>query len=307
MERLKITAIFLSLFIFIFAPFSFADDGVDADTLNGLDSSAFASSGHKHLEYMNVDFGVFGKTAVDSVFRVTCTSNDGMINKSLSGTGFLHKSGKVITADHVITGCDDRTIEIKTASGRSMRAAVSASDRTFDLALLDVDGKIKESSFSISGASRIKKGSPVSTWGYPAGYTGADPLLITGHYSGKAPTKTYDDTIPVTRLIVNAAINSGNSGGPLINVSDGKVIGVVVSKMAPLPKHIADYLELLEVDDQGEKVVTRRPDGTRGEMTQGQVIAEVLEYLRKQTQLVIGHAVILGDLRSFLKENDIEP
>jgi hypothetical protein len=37
------------------------------------------------------------------------------------------------------------------------------------------------------------------------------------------------------------------------------------------------------------------------------VIAEVLEYLRKQTQLVIGHAVILGDLRSFLKENDIEP
>ena len=93
----------------------------------------------------------------------------------------------------------------------------------------------------------------------------------------------------------------------MINVSDGKVIGVVVSKMAPLPPYIAEYLELLEVNEEGGKVVTRKPDGSRGEMTQGQIIAEVLEYLRKQTQMVIGHAVILGDLRSFLRGNGIDP
>ena len=86
-----------------------------------------------------------------------------------------------------------------------------------------------------------------------------------------------------------------------------RVIGVVVSKMAPLPAYISDYLELLEVDDHGDKVVTRKPDGSRGEMTQGQIIAEVLEYLRKQTQMVIGHAVILGDLRAFLKDKGIDP
>jgi hypothetical protein len=305
--RLKAILLFLSLLMVVFTSGSYADEAVDTEALGGPDSSAFALSDHRHLEYMNADFGVFGKIAVDSVFRVTCTSDDGVVRKSLSGTGFLHRSGKVITAEHVISGCDDRTIEIKTASGRSVRASVSSSDRTFDLALLDVDGKIEEGAFTISGASRIKKGSPVSTWGYPAGYTGTDPLLITGHYSGKAPTKTYDDTAAVTRLIVNAAINSGNSGGPLINVKDGRVIGVVVSKMAPLPAYISDYLELLEVDDHGDKVVTRKPDGSRGEMTQGQIIAEVLEYLRKQTQMVIGHAVILGDLRAFLKDNGIDP
>lgn len=303
--RLKITILFLSILMSVAS--SYASDAVDADTLDGLDSSAFASSRHKHLEYMNINFGVFGKTAVDSVFRVTCTSDDGTTNKILSGTGFLHKSGKVITADHVISGCDDRTIEIRTASGRSIRAAKFSSDRTLDLALLDIDGKIKGSAFVISDASRIRKGSPVSIWGYPAGYTGNDPLLTTGHYAGKATTKTYEDTLPKMRLIVNAAINSGNSGGPLINAGDGKVIGVVVSKMAPLPAYIAEYLKLLEVDEEGNKVVTRRPDGTRGEMTQGQITGEVLEYLRKQTQLVIGHAVILGDLRGFLKENGIEP
>ena len=307
MVKLKITALFMSLSLFTFTPGSYAEEGVDADTLGGLDSSAFALSGHSHLEYMNANFGVFGKVAVDSVYRITCTSDDGAVRRVHSGTGFLHRSGKVITADHVVSGCDDRTIEIKTASGRSVRATVFSSDRTLDLALLDMDGKIKEDAFAISRASRISKGSPVSTWGYPAGYTGTDPLLITGHYSGIAASRTYEDTSPVTRIIVNAAINSGNSGGPLVNVSDGKVIGVVISKMAPLPAYIAEYLELLEVDDQGDKVVTRMPDGARGEMTQGQIIAEVLEYLRKQTQMVIGHAVILGDLRTFLKENGVDP
>lgn len=305
--RLKAMLLCMFLFPITLVPVSYADDGVNADTLGGLDSSAFALSGHRHLEYMNVDFGVFGKIAVDSVFRVTCTSGNGGIIRTHSGTGFLHRSGRIVTADHVISGCDDRTIKIETASGRSVRAAVAASDRTLDLALLDAGGKIEEDAFPISAASRIRKGSPVSTWGYPAGYTGNDPLLITGHYSGMAAARTYEDTPSVTRIIVNAAINSGNSGGPLINVRDGKVIGVVVSKMAPLPAYIAEYLELLEVDDQGDKVVARRPDGTRGEMTRGQIIAQVLEYLREQTQMVIGHAVILGDLRRFLQENGVEP
>ncbi len=42
-------------------------------------------------------------------------------------------------------------------------------------------------------------------------------------------------------------------------------------------------------------------------VTEGQLVEEILSYLRSQTQLVIGHAVMLDDLRSFLTEQGIQP
>jgi len=49
-----------------------------------------------------------------------------------------------------------------------------------------------------------------------------------------------------------------------------------------------------------------KPDGTKEEISEAQVTEEILQHLRKQTQLVIGHAVLVKDIRSFLKANNVD-
>ena len=118
------------------------------------------------------------------------------------------------------------------------------------------------------------------------------------------------DRIPGTstlRWVVNAAFNSGNSGGPVLTVDDGAVVGVVSSKLAPIPPLIEGALEALGNQGSGFRYTRTMPDGTTVTISEGQLVAEVLNYLRSQTQLVLGHAVTSEDLRAFLKANKIEP
>jgi hypothetical protein len=107
------------------------------------------------------------------------------------------------------------------------------------------------------------------------------------------------------RWVVNAAFNSGNSGGPIID-DDGEVIGVVVSKLLPVPQQIQDALQALANQKTGFTYIRKYSDGRVESLTEGQIIGEVLQYLRGQTQLVLGHAVTAGDLMNFLKANGVE-
>jgi hypothetical protein len=49
------------------------------------------------------------------------------------------------------------------------------------------------------------------------------------------------------------------------------------------------------------------PDGTKANVSEGQIIGDVLTYLRSQTQLVLGHAATSEALRAFFKANKIDP
>lgn len=109
------------------------------------------------------------------------------------------------------------------------------------------------------------------------------------------------------RWVINAAFNSGNSGGPLLRLEDGTVIGVVASKLAPIPPGIASILGALSQQKSGFRYTLNKPDGSQEHFSEGQLVAEVLQFLRSQTQLVVGHAVGLEDLRHFLETNGINP
>ncbi|MCX5834740.1 MAG: trypsin-like peptidase domain-containing protein [Deltaproteobacteria bacterium] len=146
----------------------------------------------------------------------------------------------------------------------------------------------------------------VSTWGYPAGYNGLAPLLSSGYLSGTDNIPGPSGK-PVTRLVVNAAFNSGNSGGPLVEIDGNRVIGVVASKLAPLPPYIEKALKALKEAKYGLMFTKTKEDGTKEGVSEAQVTEEILQYLRSQTQLVIGHAVLVKDLRSFLKANGLDP
>lgn len=244
--------------------------------------------------------GRSGSVAVQSLFRILCPS------KNKSGTGFLHKSGKVITAAHVVDGCGPTDIVVVGASGQKMTVANMATDTVLDLALLSLSKAVNAPALSLSTTDGFSIGAQVSTWGYPNGYYGLAPLLSSGYLAGVDRIKVSGEkTVP--RLVINAAFNLGNSGGPLLEIENGKVIGVVSSKVAPLPLEIESALAALKSDKSIIAFEKTKPDGTKEKMSGSQVLEEVLQYLRSQTQLVIGHAVMLSDLKAFLKSKGIDP
>lgn len=239
------------------------------------------------------------QAALKSVFRVIC-------NETTSyGTGFLHKSGNVITAAHVVDGCNHPVVAMLDNT-TVIPADVLKIDSERDLALLKPRKKIESETLSISNAPTLQLGSEISFWGFPAGYTGISPMLSVGYLSGVdgVPTKSHK---LIAQLVVNAAINHGNSGGPVVLVETGEVIGVADNKIAPLSSTALSALAALQVQGSGIIYTAKKADGSQQTFSEGQIVAMVLEELRQQVQLVIGHAVMLGDLRAFLKESGVEP
>jgi S1-C subfamily serine protease len=244
--------------------------------------------------------GKSGAIAASSVMRVICQAT------SMGGTGFLHKSGRVITAAHVPAGCQPNQVVLVTATGKTLRVSSVSADSNLDLAVLQPSTSIPGPSLQISARTQIPVGAQVSTWGFPAGYSGVLPLLTVGYLAGIDQVQTSAGRSS-PRWVVNAAFNSGNSGGPVLSTADGSVVGVVSSKLAPIPPLIESALEALANQQSGFVYTKTMPDGTKANVSEGQVVGEVLKYLRSQTQLVLGHAVTSEELRAFLKARKIDP
>ena len=237
--------------------------------------------------------------AVNSVYRIICPSTNRM------GTGFLYSSGKVLTAAHIINGSEPNSIFIITANKQKIEVDKVEKDQELDIALLYPKKEIKAKTFIISREDFWPAGRQVLTWGYPAGYNGLSPMLCVGWLSGEDVVKGPTGK-PVNRFVVNAAFNAGNSGGPLIDVEKDEVIGIVASKMAPLPPYIESALEALKQNPSGFIYTKTRPDGTTEQMSEAQLLEELLQFLRSQTQLVVGHAIKSKDVREFLKNHRME-
>lgn len=238
-----------------------------------------------------------GDVAISSVFRIICRAKNSM------GTGFLHKSGNIITAAHVVKSCPEPEVMLSTGAIASSR--VVASDDDLDIAVIVPTFPIDASALTISSKSDFKVGHQVSTWGFPGGYNGLLPMLSVGYLSGMQAVKI--DKKIVTQWVINAAFNRRNSGGPLILIETGEVIGIVSSKIAPISDEAVIAINALQNTTSGFIYTETRPDGTITKITEGQVVAMVLEELRKQVQLVIGNAVKLEDMRAFLISQKIDP
>jgi S1-C subfamily serine protease len=244
--------------------------------------------------------GKTGAEAIQSVFRVVVPS------KNSGGSGFLHKSGWVITAAHVVGTAAPAEIFIVLSDSTAIPVVTVATDAEIDVAILKPRAPIVRKALTITSKTSIPVGTQVTTWGFPEGYFGPSPLLTVGYVAGVdqvsvSPART------VARFVINAAFNRGNSGGPVLNLEDGAVVGLVSSKLAPIPNEIVSALNALEANQSGFQYSATRHDGTTINFSEGQVIAAVLQHLRAQTQLVIGHSVATSDLVAFLRKNKIEP
>ena len=135
------------------------------------------------------------------------------------GSGFIiDASGLVVTNNHVIDGADEVSVILQ--DNTTLKAEVVGRDETGDLALLRVktDKPLPVVEFGDSEASRV--GDWVLAIGNPFGLGGTVTAGIVSARSRDIRQGPYDDFIQT-----DAAINKGNSGGPLFNM-DGKVIGV---------------------------------------------------------------------------------
>jgi hypothetical protein len=205
----------------------------------------------------------------------------------------------------VINGCDSKDIRIIAANGNILQVSETLTDPDADLAALKLSMDPKIPPLFLTGQPDLAIGAQVAIWGFPVGYSGGAPLLTVGYVAGVDRVQVAERKYQ-NRLIVNAAFNAGNSGGPIINVEDGTVIGIVASKLAPIPSEIEGALQALHDNKYGVMYNGRKADGTEVQFSEAQIVSGVLNYLRSQTQVVIGQAVTADDIHHFLKEKKLE-
>jgi serine protease Do len=162
------------------------------------------------------------ENTINSVVSIACTSRYG----STTGTGvILTADGYVVTNAHVIEGA--AAVEVILQNKQRFEALVVGSDSVTDLAVLKISAEdLSPASLGDSGSLRV--GDTVVAIGDPLG------LALSGSMTdGIVSAINRDITVDgrtMTLIQTNAALNSGNSGGPLINCY-GQVVGINTMKI----------------------------------------------------------------------------
>jgi len=151
--------------------------------------------------------------------------NDEPQRSEALGSGFvISADGYIVTNNHVIEGADD--IEIDFFGGEHMKAKLVGTDLKTDIALLKVESDKPLPFVGFGDSDKMRVGDWVMAMGNPLGQGFSVSAGIVSA-RGRELSGTYDDFIQT-----DAAINKGNSGGPLFNM-DGEVVGVNTAILSP--------------------------------------------------------------------------
>ncbi|HTL52288.1 MAG TPA: Do family serine endopeptidase, partial [Planctomycetota bacterium] len=166
------------------------------------------------------------------------------------GSGVIFDTaGRILTNNHVVEGAD--LIKVRLVDRREFTAKLIGTDPHSDLAVIQITGA-NLASAPLGDSDRLEVGEWVLAMGNPFGLdhtvtAGIVSAVSRGNFAGLSDYQQYIQT--------DAAINSGNSGGPLVNL-DGKVVGINTWIIAPgggnvgvgfaipsnMARHIADEL-----------------------------------------------------------------
>ena len=166
------------------------------------------------------------KRVLPSVVNITSTTLVfnffyGAVPQQGQGSGFiLDKAGHVLTNYHVIEGAN-RGIEVMLSNKRRYSAKVVGSDKSHDLALLQINAPNLQP-VTLADSSGLNVGQKVYAIGNPFGLSGT---MTRGIISSIRSIRNADGAPIEDAIQTDAAINPGNSGGPLLN-SRGEVIGI---------------------------------------------------------------------------------
>src|SRR5215469_5663898 len=168
------------------------------------------------------------KNAHDSVVYVTSTVIQRsyffgleQVGKEL-GSGFIVSSnGEILTNNHVVSG--SQQLEVMLPNQERYRGRILARDPPNDLALIKIEPKKGLHALPLGNSDGLQVGQKVLAIGQPLGLEGT---LTTGIVSSLGRTISGENDRELEGMIqTDAAINQGNSGGPLLD-SSGNVIGI---------------------------------------------------------------------------------
>jgi serine protease Do len=142
-----------------------------------------------------------------------------------TGTGFIiDEDGRILTNHHVVEDAD--RIQVRLSDGRAARARVIGTDPDTDIALIKIDGVANLPVAPLGDSSTLRMGDWVCAIGSPLGYEHSVTVGVVSFLGRKLFDASLDDYIQT-----DAAINLGNSGGPLINAR-GEVVGITTAMSA---------------------------------------------------------------------------
>lgn len=151
---------------------------------------------------------------------------DGQRTVNSMGSGFIiDASGVVVTNNHVVEGAE--SIEIRLQDGTTLKAELKGRDPKTDLAVLLVKPEKPLPTVSFGDSDGLRIGEWVMAIGNPFGLGGSVSLGIVSARNRDINAGPYDDFIQT-----DAAINKGNSGGPLFNMN-GQVVGINTAIFSP--------------------------------------------------------------------------
>ena len=161
------------------------------------------------------------------------SKNNGKLQTASEGSGVIYKksgnSAYVVTNNHVVSGSN--ALQIILSSGKKVNAQLVGSDAATDLAVLKINSADVKTVASFGNSNSIKAGQDVLAIGSPMGSEYANTVTRGIISATNRTLKAGTDGTLTSVIQTDAAINSGNSGGPLINMA-GQVIGINSMKLS---------------------------------------------------------------------------
>ena len=164
-----------------------------------------------------------GNLSVQSIYRLASKGVVEITAGQGQGSGFVYDAdGHIITNEHVVDGTS--SVSVRFWNGRTFTASVVGTDASTDLAVLKIDAPVSQLfPLSLGDSSTLVVGDQVVAIGSPFGLEGT---VTSGIVSALHREMTSPNHFAIDNSIqTDAAINHGNSGGPLLN-AQGKVVGV---------------------------------------------------------------------------------
>ncbi len=177
-------------------------------------------------------FAEIAERATLSVVNITCTEKDTIVLQDIVpndeydphhhfgfGSGvIIDADGYILTSNHVIDSATK--IDVKLSDNQKLQAKIIGQDRETDLALIRVESKAPLTAAALGDSDHLRAGQWVMAIGNPFVYDHTVTVGVISALHRKLGTTIYDNFIQT-----DAAINFGNSGGPLLNIK-GEVIGI---------------------------------------------------------------------------------
>jgi S1-C subfamily serine protease len=187
--------------------------GRSSDEMNNIEIYKTA-----HLATVNITSTVYRRT----IFLEVYPSKD-------QGSGFLiSEDGKILTNSHVVA--NEHQLEVTMSDQSKYKATLLSRDETNDLALLQITPRKKLPILRLGDSEGLQVGQKVLAIGNPFGLDGT---LTTGVVSSLGRSIRGENDQRLEGLVqTDAAINMGNSGGPLLD-SSGDVIGINTAILGP--------------------------------------------------------------------------